>query len=136
MPASAEAALGALARDFRTEAGSRPAEVQQAAAARLNRISQGFRTDWAEYDVILTPAMAQTPRPIGWYTSHDPETDYNLQCLYTPYTSMVNVSGLPAIVVPTFWTNTGFSMGVQLIGRAGSEVQLLELAALLHAAQL
>ena len=135
MPASAEAALGALARDFRTEAGSRPAEVQQAAAARLNRISQGFRTNWAEYDVILTPAMAQTPRPIGWYTSHDPETDYNLQCLYTPYTSMVNVSGLPAIVVPTFWTNTGFSMGVQLIGRAGSEVQLLELAALLQAAQ-
>jgi amidase len=41
---------------------------------------------------------------------------------------MVNVSGLPAITVPTFTTADGLSMGVQLIGRAGAEIQLLALA--------
>lgn len=126
--------LGALARDFREEALARPEDVQRAAGARMQEIGQTLREGWGEYDVVLTPALAQTPRPIGWYTSRDPQTDYDLQCLYTPFTSMVNVAGLPAIVVPVFWTSDGFSMGVQLIGRAGSEVQLLQLAALLQRA--
>jgi amidase len=51
------------------------------------------------------------------------------QCQYTPFTSMVNVSGLPAITVPTLVTADGLSMGVQIIGRKGSEIQLLALAA-------
>ncbi|RKW70305.1 amidase [Galactobacter caseinivorans] len=130
VPDAAVARMGALARDFRREATARGGDAQRAAAVRLTEIAAGLRRDWGRYDVVLTPAMAQTPRPIGFYTSQDPETDYELQCRYTPYTSSVNVSGLPAIVVPTFWTPSGFSMGVQLIGRAGSEEQLLALAAL------
>lgn len=131
LPAEAEDALGALARDFRREASARGAEAQHAAARRLGEISRGLRKDWGRYDVVLTPGMAQTPRPIGWYTSQSPERDYELQCLYTPYTSAVNVSGLPAIEVPVLWGADGFSRSVQLIGRVGSEVRLLQLAALL-----
>lgn len=134
VPDSAVARMGALARDFRREATARGGDAQRAAATRLNEIAAVLRRDWGKYDIVLTPAMAQTPRPIGFYTSQDPETDYELQCRYTPYTSSVNVSGLPAIVVPTFWTASGFSMGIQLIGRAGSEEQLLALAALVERA--
>lgn len=134
IPHDAAARMGALARDFRTEASARGGDAQRAAAARLGRIAEGLRREWGRYDVLLTPAMAQTPRPIGFYTSRDPETDYELQCRYTPFTSSVNVAGLPAVVVPVLWTSNGFSMGVQLIGRAGSEEQLLALAALLQRA--
>lgn len=130
VPDSAVARMGALARAFRSEATARGGDAQRAAAVRLTEIAAGLRRDWGRYDVLLTPAMAQTPRPIGFYTSQDAETDYELQCRYTPFTSSVNVSGLPAIVVPTFWTVSGYSMGVQLVGRAGSEEQLLALAAL------
>jgi len=126
--------MGALARDFRREATTRRPAEQRAGAERLAEIAAGFRRDWGAYDVVLTPGMAQTPRPIGWYTAGSAEHDYELQCRYTPYTSMVNVSGLPAIAVPVFWTSTGYSMAVQLIGREGSEVQLLTLAALLQRA--
>lgn len=46
---------------------------------------------------------------------------------------MVNVAGLPAIAVPILQTRDGLSMGVQIIGRAGSESRLLQLAEqLLH----
>ena len=41
---------------------------------------------------------------------------------------MVNVAGLPAIAVPVSADERGLPRGVQLIGRKGSETQLLQLA--------
>ena len=45
---------------------------------------------------------------------------------------MVNVCGLPAIAVPVSTTEEGLSMGMQLIGRPGSEGSLLAIAAQLE----
>ena len=83
-------------------------------------------------DAVLTPAMALTPRPVGWYDADDPERNFAQQVLYTPYTSMVNVSGLPAIVLPVYTTDAGLPMGVQLIGRPGREDVLLAIGAQLE----
>jgi amidase len=52
--------------------------------------------------------------------------------LYTPFTSMLNVTGLPGIVLPVLHTEDGLPMGVQLIGRPGGERTLLSLAAQLE----
>ena len=129
LPPGSEEKLGTLARSFRERATAREVAVSLAAAAKLTEIAADFRTQWGRYDVVLTPAMAHTPPVIGYYTSQDADTDYMRQCQYTPFTSMVNVSGLPAVTVPTLTTADGLSMGVQIIGRAGSEIQLLALAA-------
>lgn len=92
------------------------------------------------YDAVVTPALALTPRPIGWYDAEDPERNFEQQCQYTPFTSMLNVAGLPAITVPTHWTEptadapAGLPMGVQIIGRPGGELTLLALAAQVEAA--
>ena len=129
LPPGSETRLGTLARSFRERATAREVSVSLAAAAKLTEIAADFRTQWDRYDVVLTPAMAHTPPEIGFYTSQDADTDYMRQCQYTPFTSMVNVSGLPAVTVPTLTTADGLSMGVQIIGRAGSEIQLLALAA-------
>ena len=83
-------------------------------------------------DVVLTPGMALTPRPIGWYDAEDGERNFAQQVRYTPYTSMVNVSGLPAIALPVHETADGLPMGVQLIGRPGREDVLLALGAQLE----
>jgi amidase len=91
-----------------------------------------------QYDAVLLPALAMTPRPLGWYDAADPERNFAQQCEYTPYTSMINVCGLPAITVPTSWTDpddaapAGLPMGVQLVGRPGGEHVLLALAAQLE----
>ena len=58
-----------------------------------------------------------------------PEENYAAQCAFTPYTSMVNVMGLPAVSVPVLTDDDGLSWSVQLIGRAGTEGALLQLAA-------
>ena len=85
---------------------------------------------YAPYDLVLTPALAMSPRPLGWYDQHDGERNFVQQCQYTPYTSYVNVAGLPAITIPV--ARTPQPWGVQAIGRPGDERTLLEFAAQLE----
>ena len=85
----------------------------------------------APYDVVLTPALAQTPRPIGWYDGDDPERCFAQQVQYAPFSSFVNVAGLPAIVLPLTMAG-GHPVSVQLIGRPGGERTILAAAAQLE----
>ena len=82
-------------------------------------------------DVVVTPALAMAPRPIGWY-SDDPERNFEQQVQFTPFTSFVNVAGLPAIAVP-ITESDGLPVAVHLIGRPGGEATLVALAAQLEA---
>ncbi len=54
---------------------------------------------------------------------------------WVPYTQLANLTGRPAISVPLHWTSTGLPLGVQLVGRLGSDGELLRLAAQLEDAQ-
>jgi amidase len=115
-----------------------PARALAEALAALARFERTLVARVEEHDAVLLPAMAMTPRPIGWYDAQDPERNFEQQCRYTPYTSMINVAGLPAITVPVAWTTpdaaapAGLPMGVQLVGRPGGEHTLLALAAQLE----
>ncbi|GAA1347691.1 amidase [Arthrobacter koreensis] len=116
-------------------AGMRRRSLQRSAADLAGAIDvlRGFEEEtisqFAAWDMILTPTVAMTPRPIGWYWSGDAAEDYALQCQYSPFTSMVNVCGLPAVTIPVYVTAEGLSMGVQLIGQPGAEADLLAVAA-------
>ncbi|MCU1546081.1 MAG: amidase [Homoserinimonas sp.] len=87
---------------------------------------------FAHVDAVLTPALALPPRPVGWYDNQNPERNFAQQVQYTPFTSFVNVTGLPAITLPVSQTDDGVPMGVQLIGRPGGEAVLLSLGAQLE----
>ncbi|MEO8262011.1 MAG: amidase [Pseudolysinimonas sp.] len=89
-------------------------------------------TAFHPYDAVLTPSLAMTPRPLGWYDADDGERNFAQQVQFTPFTSMVNVAGLPAITLPVSVTPDGLPMGVQLIGRPGGEHVLLALGAQLE----
>ena len=87
---------------------------------------------FAPFDAVLTPALALTPRPVGWYDEDDGEENFAQQVRYTPFTSFVNVSGLPAIVLPVATSDDGLPLGVQLVGRPGGERTLLAIGAQLE----
>jgi amidase len=91
----------------------------------------------ARYDVVLTPTLAQPPRPVGWFTDPgDPAEDYRRQMAFTPFTALYNITGQPALNLPLHWTTDDRTLpiGVQLVGLPGAENLLLELGAALEAA--
>ncbi|HEY8282224.1 MAG TPA: amidase [Leifsonia sp.] len=106
-------------------------ELSEALSA-LTAYERSLIRQLSGFDAVLTPALAMTPRPLGWYDQEDGERNFEQQVQYTPFTSMINVSGLPAIVLPVSQTPDGLPMGVQLIGRPGGERTLLSLAAQLE----
>ncbi|MDQ0145671.1 amidase [Pseudarthrobacter niigatensis] len=143
---SREAQLAPLTRTFRRRAQQRsPAKLAEALAF-LRQFQHDTEAQYRQWDLMLMPALAQTPRPVGWFTgtAHgsvrwpsvqwpgDADGDYRKQCEYAPWSSMVNVCGLPAITVPVHWTGgapgSGLPMGIQLVGPPGSEALLLQVA--------
>ncbi|WP_207453178.1 amidase [Herbiconiux sp. SYSU D00978] len=102
------------------------------ALAQLAAFERDIVARFAPFDAVLTPALALTPRPVGWYDAEDGERNFAQQVQYTPYTSFVNVTGLPAISLPVHVTPEGLPMGVQLVGRPGGEATLLAIGAQLE----
>ncbi|HET6210971.1 MAG TPA: amidase [Jatrophihabitans sp.] len=91
------------------------------------------------YDAVLTPTLAQPPRPIGWFCGTaedpiDPAEDFERQKRFTPYTAIHNASGQPAASLPLHWTPDGLPVGVMLVGRPAGEAALLALCAQLESA--
>lgn len=122
-----------LTREMRERALGRSLTEHRAAGARLREFGRDVRGQWGNTDIVLTPGLAMAAPRIGEFAALPPQQDYELQCKWTPFTSMVNVAGLPAIAIPMFTDGGGLPVGVQLIGRAGSEPQLLAIAAQLEA---
>jgi amidase len=87
---------------------------------------------FSPFDLVLTPALALPPRPLGWHDTADAERGFAQQVQYAPYSSFVNVAGLPALVLPVTRDDSGHPISVQLIGRPGGERMLLAAAAQLE----
>jgi amidase len=102
------------------------------ALSTLTTFERSILRQFDTFDAVLTPAMALTPRPIGWYSADDPELNFAQQIQYTPFTSFANVTGLPALTLPVFHTEDRIPMGVQLVGRPGGEATLLSIGAQLE----
>lgn len=98
-----------------------------ASLASLAGFERSIIEQYSAFDVVLTPTLAMTARPLGWFDASDGERNFEQQCQFTPYTSYVNVTGLPAITMPT-GSALGLPIGVQAIGRAGDELTLLQLS--------
>ncbi|MFE7858213.1 amidase [Streptomyces sp. NPDC057403] len=92
---------------------------------RLRRRMEPF---FAEYDVLLTPALARrSPKSVAWH-----ERGWLANVLantnYSPLTPPWNLTGWPAMSVPFGTLPSGAPTAVQLAGRPGSEAVLLEVA--------
>ncbi|MEA9985215.1 MULTISPECIES: amidase [Subtercola] len=94
------------------------------ALSTLSAYERSVIEQFASFDAIVTPTLALPPRPVGWFDAVDGEHNFAQQVQYTPFTSFVNVTGLPAITLPVGTTAAGLPLGVQLIGRPGGEATL------------
>ncbi|MCW3012467.1 MAG: amidase [Solirubrobacterales bacterium] len=111
------------------------------AAAQLQGFARQLVTWTAGYDVVLTPALAEAPVPIGVLdpTAPDPMATFARSGQFTPYTAISNLTGSPAISLPLHVRpdgdpDAGLPLGSQLIGQPGGEGALLALSAQLEEA--
>lgn len=104
------------------------------------------------YDFFCNPTMAYTPSPIGLMEMSNIEKLFTHLAQFlpqsiivgilkkigargfekTPNTSLFNMSGHPAMSVPTYWSNSPnnkiIPIGVQFVGRMGDDQSLFSLA--------
>lgn len=107
-----------------------------AAVNRLESLGRDLVRAFDRFDVVVTPALGSRPLPTGEVHGRgpDPWDHFRRSGLFTPFTAVVNVTGLPAIALPLFHGEDGLPTGVQLIGRPAGEEALLGLAAALEEA--
>jgi amidase len=119
------------------ELGASASAIDFARASRyFEELSRELVVPWlADFDVMVTPTSAMLPPPVGSLlkTVHEnpSEPALDLQRI-TGFAAVFNVTGQPAISVPTGWTDDGLPVGVQLVGGPFDEATLLRLAAQLE----
>jgi amidase len=107
-----------------------------AAGIQLQALSRQLVAFLMPYDMLLTPALAERPLPLGTLDTAAPEpmATFTRSGLFTPFTPIFNATGQPGISVPLYEGEDGLPLGVQLVGRPAAEADVLALAAQLEAA--
>jgi len=125
-----------LSRALYERARATPSVAYLGAVAQLQLQARGIVAFFADYDVLLTPALAERPLPIGECNGlgEKPLEDLDRSGRFTPYTSLFNITGQPAVSVPMGLGPDGLPTGVQIVGKPLCEETLLQLAAQLEAA--
>lgn len=123
-----------------------------AALERLQETARRVIAETARHDAVLMPIIAHPPLPSGGMDAKgmDEVIEKALDRLhltrllrikslfgqlldsslwFTPWPSIQNVSGQPAIALPVHITADGLPLGIQAVGQPGGEETLLSLAA-------
>ena len=90
---------------------------------RLMELRRATEQTWSGVDVLVTPTAGTIYR-IDAVNADPVRLNSNLGY----YTNFVNLLDLAAVAVPAGFRNDGIPFGVSIVGRAGSDYELLELA--------
>lgn len=103
----------------------------------LQRIARDVARFMEQYDVWLTPTLAEPAVPLGTFesTPDNPLRGFYRAVDYVPFTPIANATGQPAMSVPLCWNSDGLPVGTHFFGRFGEEGLLFRLAAQLEQAR-
>jgi Asp-tRNAAsn/Glu-tRNAGln amidotransferase A subunit and related amidases len=132
VPATAEPLLRPLTRWLRSLGREASGLDYAAAVSAVQQLTVEVAEAWDGFDAVLMPTLAQPPLPIGALRDDDdPAADFAAQTRFTPWTSVFNLSGRPAISLPLHTAvvdGSRLPIGVMFGGRFGEEALLLSLA--------
>jgi amidase len=106
------------------------------ALAQVQAVARGIVAFFAEYDLLLTPTLGERPVRIGELhgCGDDPMADLERSGRFTPFTSLFNVTGQPAISVPLGFGDDGLPTAAHRVAKPLGEDTLLQVAAQMEAA--
>ncbi|MYY02951.1 MULTISPECIES: amidase [unclassified Streptomyces] len=103
------------------------------ALRRAQEIGWETGAAFGHFDVLLSPTLARPTPLLGTLDTAVPETIYRHASVSSAFTSVYNVTGMPAMSVPFGRDSRGLPLGVQFGAPLGAEGTLLALAAQLEA---
>jgi amidase len=126
-----------LSRAIHELAQSTTSVGYMAAVAQLQALARGVIAFFAEYDLLLSPALAERPPPIGELhgCGEQPLDDFARSARFSPFTALFNVTGQPAASVPVAIGEDGIPTSVQLVAKPLGEDTLLQVLAQMEAAR-
>lgn len=98
------------------------------------RYAGSFLAAFEDADIVLTPVTSGPPVPLGHFDAAGVEGIIDLMLEWSVYTPWANLTGQPAVALPSHLDNDGLPYGVQLVGRPRHDLELLALAAQLESA--
>lgn len=143
--------LGMLGRSISGASYVRSVRMLQYTAREVGRFFE-------EYDLLVTPTVAEPPPPVGslqlaaaerrllslagslragrlLLVANAIEPIALKSFAFLPYTPLFNITGQPAMSAPLHWTPEGLPVGIHFVGRFGDEATLFRLAGQLEAAR-
>ena len=106
--------------------------------ARALTLQTGLQRRWhaffAEYDLLLAPAISISPRP--WSELYPASIDGRMLDSYYHWLALAyagTLAGHPCLSLPVGLDGAGLPFGLQLIGQRGRDAELLAIAAALEA---
>ncbi len=99
------------------------------ARQELTQYWGGVHSFFEQYDLLLTPTLAVLPLRIGEFRVREVAGVKVSPLGWMPFTYPFNITGQPAASVPCGWTDDGFPVGLQIVGRRFDDVTVLRAAA-------
>lgn len=101
-----------------------------AALDTLKQAERQMATFHQQFDIILSPVLAQPPAPLGWLdmNSADIREYASRYAAYSPFTALFNGTGQPGISLPLYKSGQGLPIGVMASAAWGQDHVLLQLA--------
>ena len=103
----------------------------------LQTISRDIARFFLDYDVLLTPTVAEPPVLLGTFDAppDNPLLAFERSAAFSCFTPLCNVTGQPGMSLPLFWNEDNLPVGTHFSGRFGDEATLFRLAAQLEEAR-
>jgi amidase len=108
-----------------------------AATQTAHRIGRQMAAFFADWDVLLTPALGTLPPKLGWLDMMMEDLDdyWRRVFHFSPFTVWFNTTGQPAMMIPLGVNADGFPIAVQAVAKYGDEASLFRLAGQIEAAR-
>jgi amidase len=103
----------------------------------IHSIRRQFAAFFESHSVLVTPALAMPPPPLGgkFASTTDPDELWTNMRSFAPFCHIYNGTGNPALTIPAIIGSDGLPTGIQLVAKYGDEGVLFQLAGQLERAR-